>query len=124
MTKLVLLYEPDRARYNLPEEVEYEPGLFGRKSVAELKAQTGYTLDSIAALLRGIPRLQPDGSEVIERDDLAAIAFAWLILWDSGHKIPWVDFDLRGGLDFSFGGGSQPDAHRPGARVARVSSSA
>ena len=104
MTKLVLLYEPDRARYNLPDEIEYESGMYGRKSVAELKTQTGYTLDRIAAGLRGIIKVQPDGTEVTERDDLAVVAFVWLVLWDAGHKIPWTDFDLRGGIDLNADG--------------------
>lgn len=103
MTTLALLYEPDRARYGLPAEIEYERGMFGRKSVAELKSQTGYTLERISAGLQGFPKLQPDGSEVIERDGVAALAWAWLILWDNGHKIPWADFDLRGGIDFAHG---------------------
>lgn len=103
MTKLALLLEADRARYNLPEEVEYESGLYGRKSVAELKAQTGYTLDRISAGLQGIVKIQADGSEVIERDGVAAVALAWLILWDNGHKIPWPAFDVRGTIDFAQG---------------------
>lgn len=103
MAKLALLYEPDRTRYNLPDEVEYENGMYGRKSVAELKKQTGYTLDRIGAGVTGIPKIQEDGSEVIERDDIAVLAFVWLILWDAGHKIPWSDFDLRGGVNFAAG---------------------
>lgn len=103
MTKLALLLESDRVRYNLPEEVEYESGLYGRKSVAELKTQAGYTLDRISAGLQGIPRIQPDGSEVIDRDAVAGVALAWMILWDRGFKIPWADFDIRGGIDFAHG---------------------
>lgn len=120
MTKLVLLYEPDRARYNLPDEIEYESGMYGRKSVAELKAQTGYTLERISAGLQGIPRVQPDGTEIIERDGIAAVALAWLILWDAGHKIPWGDFDVRGGLDFAHG--EQEDEEQGKAEVPDTSS--
>lgn len=113
MNKLVLLHEPDRVRYNLPDEVEWEPGFFGRKAVAELKRQTGYTLDRISAGLRGIPKIQPDGSEVIERDDVAAVAFAWLILWDRGHQIPWADFDVRGGIDYGYGDEVEDEGKAP-----------
>ncbi len=100
MTKLVL--DPaDRKRYDLPDEIEYERGMFGRKSIAELKRQTGYTLDRLSAGLRGILKAQPDGTEILERDDVAAVAFVWLVLFDNGHRISWNDFDLRGSIDFS-----------------------
>ncbi len=102
MTKLVLA-EVDRVRYDLPDEIEYMAGLFGRKSVAEMKTQTGYTFDRISAGLKGFPKLQPDGTEVLEVDGVAAVAYAWLILWDCGRKIPWADFDLRGSIDFAAG---------------------
>jgi len=118
MTRLALLHEPDRTRYNLPEEIEYTPGLFGRKSVAELKTQTGYTLERIAAGLQGIPRIQPDGSEIIERDGVAAVAYVWLILWDNGHKIPWVDFDVRGGIDYAVGeSGDEEEGKAPDTSI-------
>lgn len=96
MPYFLLLSEMDRSRYDLPAEIEYTPGRYGRKAVAELKRQTGYTLDRIQAGLDGIPKLQPDGTEVVEKDDVAFVAYAWLLAWDAGHKIPWDDFDLRG----------------------------
>ena len=100
---ILALSEHDQKRYDVPAEIEYQPGLQGRKAVAELKAQTGYTLERIRAGTQGIIRVQPDGSEVVERDDVAAVAFAWLILWDAGHKIQWDDFDLHGAVDFAAG---------------------
>ena len=100
---ILALSDSDQQRYGVPAEIEYEPGMQGRKAVAELKAQTGYTLDRIRAGTQGIIRVQPDGSEVIERDDVAAVAYAWMLLWDAGHKIPWDDFDLHGSVNFAAG---------------------
>jgi hypothetical protein len=99
---ILVLSEYDQQRYSVPAQVEYESGMFGRKAVAELKSQTGYTLARISAGANGIPRMV-DGVEVIERDDVALVAFAWVILRDAGHKIPWDEFDLHGPVDFAYG---------------------
>ncbi len=94
MTKLILA-EVDRARYDLPAEIEYIPGQWGFKVVDRVEKATGMTLDRIVAGVQGFPVVKPDGSEGVKVDLAAAVAFAWLIVLDAGHKIAWDDFDLR-----------------------------
>lgn len=94
MTKLVLA-EIDRARYDLPAELEYIPGQWGFKIVDKVEKTTGRTLERIFAGMRGIPVIT-DGVETVKVDRIAIVAFAWLIVLDLGHPIAWDDFDLRG----------------------------
>lgn len=94
MTKLILS-EVDRARYGLPSEVEYTSGQWGFKSVAAMEKASGYTFDRVVAGLRGLLTHDENGAEYTRYDLLSWVAFAWLILYDAGHRIPWDDFDLH-----------------------------
>jgi hypothetical protein len=94
VTKLVLA-EVDRARYELPDELEYIPGQWGFKIVDKVEKATGLTLDRIFAGMRGIP-VVTDGVEELKVDRVAIVAFAWLVVLDCGYPISWDDFDLHG----------------------------
>jgi hypothetical protein len=109
----LILSEVDRAKYDLPAEVEYVSGQWGFKAVAAMEKVSGYTYDRVLAGLRGIIAHDEDGAEYRKFDLLAWVAFAWMILWDAGHRIPWDDFDLHAVPDLISDEEPEPEGKAP-----------
>lgn len=108
------LSEKDRARYSVPERVEFQPGQIGMRAISQLRKQTGYDFEILLRLVAGVPKLDEHGEAVIEKDaegnpvleddgspklelrhdEEALAAMVWVILWDAGHRVKWDEFDI------------------------------
>jgi hypothetical protein len=109
----LILSEVDRARYDLPAEVEYTPGQWGFKSVAAMEKATGWTFERVVAGMQGLLARDENGTEYLKIDLVAFVAFAWMILRDAGHRIDWDEFDLRGHPHFIADDAPEPEGKAP-----------